>query len=343
VTTRRHERGRAAHAAKSAQIEAMLTARHVRFTFEPNLSIAKIREVEGNQVRFGEHRAPKDMVERYALQMKAGARFPAIVVNERHELIDGNTRLASARRNGATAIAAYVCSDLSALEARSLSVELNQSHGLAMTEEEVRAYVLRATDMGQSLDPRSCSRITGVKPRTLARWLAAHEFDRRARDTGFAAADVGPLSDATKASLNVARLRPVFAAATALAIEANISAAQLKPIITEANAAESESDALRVIATARELRGEDIRALAAGFKKTRRRSAGSAQHIGGLLRFEVEDLLDVAPEKQTETFERLERLRERVDSVLAQARHEWNVHPPQAEARPEPAGVLTEV
>src|SRR5574337_1929345 len=33
-----------------------------------------------------------------------------------------------------------------------------------------------------------------------------------------------------------------------------------------------------------------------------RRSKGSAQHIGGLARFEVGDLLDVAPEKQYETF-----------------------------------------
>ena len=85
------------HPAVSLQIESKLTARQVPFTFEPNLAIETIREVEGNQVRLSEHRAPKAMVARYAAQMKGGAIFPAIVVNGRHELIDGNTRWTAAQ------------------------------------------------------------------------------------------------------------------------------------------------------------------------------------------------------------------------------------------------------
>ena len=61
------------------------------FAFEPNLDIDQIRDVEGNQVRLSDHRAPKETVDRYAQQMKAGAIFPAIVVNDRYEIVDGNT------------------------------------------------------------------------------------------------------------------------------------------------------------------------------------------------------------------------------------------------------------
>src|SRR4051812_14620121 len=82
----------AAHSASSNQVEDRLRARRVEFVFEPNLAIDAILAAEGHQVRLIENRAPADMVARYAQQMKAGAVFPAIVVNDRRELIDGNTR-----------------------------------------------------------------------------------------------------------------------------------------------------------------------------------------------------------------------------------------------------------
>src|SRR5689334_10820862 len=99
------ERGRSMHPSASTQTEGKLAARHVEFKFEPNLDITKIREVEGNQVRLTEHRAPKAMVDRYSQQMKAGAIFPAIVVNDRYEIIDGNTRWAASLRNKRDTIA----------------------------------------------------------------------------------------------------------------------------------------------------------------------------------------------------------------------------------------------
>ncbi len=119
--------GRASHPSASPQVESRLKARHLNYTFEPDFELDSIRDVEGNQVRRIEHRVPKDIVDRYAEQMKRGAVFPAIVLNDHHELIDGNTRTAAARRNGRRVIAAYVCRDVSALAARSLSVELNQT------------------------------------------------------------------------------------------------------------------------------------------------------------------------------------------------------------------------
>jgi hypothetical protein len=312
------------HPSASAQTEGKLTARHVQFQFEPNLDISQIRDVEGNQVRLTEHRAPKAMVDRYAEQMRAGAIFPAIVVNDRYEIVDGNSRWMAARRNKRETIAAYVCYEVSALQARSLSVELNQSHGLSMTDDEIRAFVTSAVEEGQVLDAKAYSRMTGVKSSTLARWVAVKHFDMRAVRHGITRDRFGTLPDSTQAALQVAKLSSVFEQVTALAIDARLPSAQLKAIITEANAGPSES--LAIVARARADRSDDIRAIAAGFKSARRRrSAGSALHIGGLLRFDVADLLDVPPDKHAEMYTRMSHLRQRLDGALTQARVEWNL------------------
>jgi len=331
--------GRSMHPSASSQIESKLAARHVSFVFEPNLRIDEIRDVEGNQVRLIEHRAPKAMVDRYAEQMKGGAVFPAIVVNDRRELVDGNTRWMAAQRNNRETVAAYVCSDLSALQARSLSVELNQSHGLSMTDDEIHAFVTSAVEEGQVLDTRAYSRMTGVKASTLARWVAAKHFEMRAARDGVMPGRFGSLSDSVRAALHVAKLRAVFLEVTALAIDARVPSAQLKAIIAEANAASSEADALAVVARARELWSDEVKAITAGFKSARRKSARSALYIGGLLRFEVSDLLDVAPDKQGDTFVRMSLLRERLDGALARASVEWAL-PKDGEDANEPARSL---
>lgn len=326
------------HLSVCLQTESKLTARQVPFTFEPNLAIEKIRDAEGNQVRLSEHRAPKAMVARYSAQMKAGAIFPAIVLNDHHELIDGNTRWAAAQANNKQTIAAYICSGLTALEARSLSVELNQSHGLSMTEEEIRAFLTNAVQEGQVLDPRAYSRMTGVKVSTIARWVAAKHFEIRAADQHIDALDLERLSTSVRAALNVAKLTAVFRAATTLAIDARVPAAQLKPIIAQANAAPSEAQALAVIAAAYDARSDEVKAHAAGFKRARRRSSGAAPHIGGLLRFDVSDLIDVAPERQPDTFARMRLLRERLDGALALASAHWDIaHPAQGEGAQAPS------
>lgn len=319
------ERGSSAHPSTSAQTESKLTARHVQFEFEPNLDIGQIRDVEGNQVRLIEHRAPKATVDRYAEQMRAGATFPAIVVNDRYEIVDGNSRWMAAQRNKKETIAAYVCHDLPALQARSLSVELNQSHGLSMTEGEIRAFVTSAVEHGQVLDARAYSRMTGTKASTLTRWVAVKHFEMRAAQHGITVEQYCRLPDSTRAALQVAKLSSVFVQVTDLAIDARVPFAQLKAIITEANAAPSEVDSMDVVARARADRADDIRAIAAGFKSARRKNVRSALHIGGLLRFEVDDLLDVPPDKRADMFARMSRLQERLNGALMRARDEWGI------------------
>src|SRR5215831_13448323 len=192
---------RTAHRAVSQQIEQMLRARSIEFDFEPNVLISEIRDVEGNQVRLTEHRAPKEQVARYAVAMKHGAQFPAIVLNDRLERIDGNTRLEARIKNGDATIPAHICHGLTPLEARSLSVELNQSNGLQMTDEEIRRFVDGAVQEGQHADIRSLSRMTGVTETKIARWVAETQFKGRAGREGIEERYVNALPPSTRAAL----------------------------------------------------------------------------------------------------------------------------------------------
>jgi hypothetical protein len=108
-------------------------------------------------------------------------------------------------------------------------------------------------------------------------------------------------------------------------------ASEVKKVVAQVNQAGSQAEALDIVSAAREERVEQLRSVASGFKPRERRSTGSAQHIGGLVKFEVDDLLDVAPEKQYETFGRLKILRDRLDIVVQRAQQEWELTPPPAE------------
>jgi hypothetical protein len=311
------------HPAASEQIESKLVARQIDHVFEPNLPLDAIQNAEGQQVRLDRNRAPKQMVEQYAEQMKRGAIFPAIVVNEHRQLLDGNARCTAALKRGQTVIPAYVCSGVTELEARSLSIELNQSHGLRMTDQEVRAFVAGCIRDGKDLDTKSYARMTGAKPSTIGRWVAVEKFRMRAAGAGLDPSDVAALSEAAQAALSGARLDSVYRAATALALAADLSATSIKAIVARANAAASEHDALAIVDGERLARNDEVRARNASIKA--RRSNRSTLHIAGLLHFAVDDFLDVAPENQPGAFRRLRMVRDLLDATVETAKTQWEL------------------
>lgn len=311
------------HSASSVQVEERLKARHIDYRLEPNYAIDQIADVDGNQVRLIEHRAPAEMVSRYAEQIKAGAVFPAIIVNERGELIDGNTRKLAALNAGRPTIAAYVCSNLTALEARSLSVELNQCHGLSMTTQEIHAFITGAVREGERLDTQAYARMTGVRPSTLERWKAQASYQIRAKRAGVSEVHVAALSESAQAALNGIRLTAVLVSATDLVTAAKVTVADVRKLVTAVNAAPSESAALRIVADERDSRAPDIRAIASGFTNGRGPGSRPAMHVAALLNLSVDDLLQVAPEKRAETLVRLRRLRDHLDTAVAFADREW--------------------
>ena len=305
------------HSASSPQTEERLTSRFIEFRFEPNLALEVLVTAEGNQVRQIEHRAPAAMVTRYAEQMKAGAVFPAIVVNDRYEIIDGNTRWQASIKAGKETIAAYVCTGLNALEARSLSVELNQCHGLSMSEEELRTFVRSVVQDGHSLDAKAYARMTGVRSSTLSRWVAQASFEKRAKAIGIPDTQVMMLSEGCQAALNPVRLTPVLRELTSLVVASKMTATDVRPLVAKVNAAPSEADALAIVAGERAARSDQIRAIANGFAAKQKASSRAAMHVGALLKMDPTALMEVAPDKRPEMVERLTALRDLLNGVLA--------------------------
>ena len=321
---------RTAHPAMSQQIEAKLAERKIDYDFEPNVRIEDIRDVEGNQVRRIEHRAPKERVERYATAMQHGAQFPAILLNDRMERIDGNTRLEAAKKSGLDTIPAYICHGVTTLEARSLSVELNQSNGLAMEEEEIRSFIVDAIQAGQQPEVKSLARMTGVKDSKITRWIADTKFKTRVRNSGIDEKVIEALPESARVALESTHLAPVFENLTVLTAESRMPVAEVKKLVGAVNSAPSQADALAIVSAERDARADQLRAVASGFKPKPRRSTGSAQHFGALLKFDVEDLLDVEPDRQFDTFNRIQVIRDRLDAVVRIAQEQWDLTPPPA-------------
>ncbi len=323
--TRNAKGSRTRHPASSVQIEERLVARYIDYRFEANYSIDAIVDVEGQQVRLIEHRAPIEMVIRYAQQMKAGAVFPAIVVNERGELIDGNTRRRAALKAKRSTIPACICRDLTRVQARALSVELNQANGLALDVRELHAFVRSAVLEGETLDTKTCARITGIPRSRLERWKAQAQFEQRAKRIGIHDADVGLLPESVQAALNSIRLVPVLKEAVALAAAARMPASAVRSMVTRANAAASEAAALTIIAEERAARAADIRTIASGFVARRRVGHRSKMHIAALLKLSIDDLLEVPPESREATIARLRDLREHAERAISAASARWHL------------------
>jgi hypothetical protein len=236
-----------------------------------------------------------------------------MVVSETFGVIDGNTRLAAALECGWTTIPAYVCSGLSEVQMRTLSIALNQTHGQRMTRAEIRSFVVSCARSGIDVDPRTCARITGEKPSAIARWLTIERCRSRAAARGLSLATV---SDSGIMALAPARLDRVFVELVDLATS-GAPASALRRTVSEANAADSEADAAAVITRAKTEAG--LAAQSDGV----RCSVRPALHVGGLLRFNVDDLLDVAPDKRPEAYADLRMVRDVLAAAVSTAEVSW--------------------
>ena len=119
------------------------------------------------------------MVERYTLMMRNGAKFPPIVVATNDKsVIDGNTRIAAARRLGYETIAAYVVKPAYASTARRIGAALNQLSGATLTDEELQAV---ARDFLEDQVPDGeIARRLGRTPEWARKFRRREEFTARA-------------------------------------------------------------------------------------------------------------------------------------------------------------------
>ncbi len=132
----------------------------------------KARAQRRVQVRERGHYAPKESVERYAIQM-AHSKFPPIVVTADDHIVDGNTRIEAALSRDNKFFPAIVLgvsysdgSEQQRSELLILAATLNSLNGVPLTAKEARVAV--ESFLARGIRAEQIARALGVKPSTVS-------------------------------------------------------------------------------------------------------------------------------------------------------------------------------
>jgi len=145
-----------------------------RWTEDAQFNISRLAVDRRVQVRDPGHYAPKDAVERYAVQM-AHSQFPPIVVTSDDYIVDGNTRVGAYLARDQKFIPALVLNVEFAgrtttkkqkNELHALAATMNAMHGSPLTAKETREVVGRFIELDWKAE--QIARAIGLRPSSVA-------------------------------------------------------------------------------------------------------------------------------------------------------------------------------
>ena len=232
----------------SEQVENWLTARGVKFKPCRRIPLDKIKHKESRLNQARAEALDPEMVDRYAVAVKAGESFPPIVVYKSGSgfiVIDGNHRDEAHVKAGVENITAYeVAEDTPSPLIELLTIEANTRHGMPTdTAWRVRqAMQLMAT--GEH-DIDTVTSALGVTAHQITAARRSAKADERARRVGLFGWDDLPVT--TRALLASVTSDPVFVAASEAVIDTKMPADDIKALLKQVKAANSEADALRTV------------------------------------------------------------------------------------------------
>jgi ParB-like chromosome segregation protein Spo0J len=233
---------------RGVQIEAKLVDWNIAYRYNPKLPIGNVRVVESAQTRSTEHIVDRAQVERYAAQMDNGAVFPPIVLMGDTLLLDGNTRLAAARKLRRKTIPVFHAEFPNAELGRSFAAALNQQNGRSLTTEEAQAAAISLLAFGHTEE--SVAREIGYSRTAIAHWRKEKEYHERAATT-LVVDQAASVAKTEQRKLADIKLNTPFAAAVNLVADVRPKAKDVTDLVAAIKEAPSEADALDVIARTR--------------------------------------------------------------------------------------------
>lgn len=233
---------------RGVQIEAKLVEWNIPYRYNPKLLIGNVRVVADAQIRSTEHLVDRAQVERYAAQMDGGATFPPILLMGDTLLVDGNTRLAAARKLRRKTIPAFHAEFPNGELGRTFAAALNQQNGRSLSSEEAHRAAISLLAFGYTEE--SVAREIGYSRTAIAHWRKEKEYHERAATTLVVeqAAKVAKIEQRKLADI---KQNTPFAAAVNLVAEVRPKSKAVTDLITAVKEAPSEADALEVIARTR--------------------------------------------------------------------------------------------
>jgi hypothetical protein len=268
------------------------------------------------QIRSEDHYAPAPKVAELRAVMKRGEKLPPIVVTQDGHIVDGNTRVTAARRNGFPTIQAIVL-DVKAEGAKesenrrlwALGAAFNARHGKGIDREELR----RAVGLIGSDPAYTATRIAaliGVTDSVVQSLLAEKRGRDRAEALGLqvnGSVGAGRLRVLGRASegLNDEPFKDLFS----LVQDSGLSAADIRQVVTRAKETKSDEGALGVLSQERQARRDQISEYRASGKAVPPNSAKLRQRLGFILNFEASprDLVEHNPDLVREHADLIER------------------------------------
>lgn len=217
------------------------------------------------QVRAVNHYAPKEEVERYAIQMADNV-FPPSIVTSDGWICDGNTRAGAKKlrkeRYGPVIVldvAWETASDKTRGELIALAATLNSQHGRALDRKEARAVAARLVEMNWKSE--QIARALGVKPGIVSQVKREIDAERKLTKVGLDSngglkgASLRALGQSPVLALNDVPYREV----AQLAADAGLNSGEIVSLAKEAKALGGDVEALALIAATREEFADRIR------------------------------------------------------------------------------------
>lgn len=295
-----------------APLEAKLKEWGLVYTVEREFPIADVTIKAEAQVRDREHLAPKDRVAEYFMQMKNGAVFPPILLRvPGNSLIDGNTRIAAAKRAGRKTLPAILVDTKTEDMAKILAASVNQMGGERLSASEAHEAALLM--WGAGYPDAAVAREVGRDLSQVRKWRDQRDALKRADELGLTKA-AALLSGTTVSALASIRLDEPFKAMTQLLSEVRPTEKASKAMVAQVVEASSEAVALKVID---DLRQELAPAGPPPRAATRSERPLANAAVGTLLKFEGRPSAVVDPRKAQEELERWQRLARVVNDVIA--------------------------
>jgi hypothetical protein len=280
------------------------------------------------QVREPRHYAPKESVERYAIQM-AHSVFPPIVVTADDWIVDGNTRVGAALRRDTKFFPAIVlgiawggASTKQRDELYALAATLNAQNGVPLTARETREVTARfvalgwkAEQIGRAIGVRA-SGVTAVKKEIDAATKLRHVgLDPNGSLNGASLRALG-----TKEALGLNDLP--YKELAKIAADAGLNASEIVTAAKEARAAGSDTGAAEVLTALRTEMGDRIREQSLTGHAKPPVSRQLRQHLGFVTKFagREQELIETDPKVSPTHLETLENAVRVLTAVIGMQR-----------------------
>ena len=299
---------------RCAPLEAKLNEWGLSFRVEPEFKVTDIRVEEAAQVRSGSHIAPPDRVEEYAQQMRNGAMFPPLLIRKAGNiLIDGNTRLAAAKKIGRRFLPVIIVDAKTEDTAKMLAASLNQMGGERLTAQEAHEAALVMIRM--DYPDAAIARELGRDQSQVRRWRAQRDVLSRAETLGLG--DLEQFMSRTVAgTLGDIRLEKPFVETAKLFQQVPLKEKEARDFVGEVVQAPSEEAALQVVKD----KLEELSPVGPPPRRPTREIPLARAAIGNILKFEGRPSAAFDPRKKGEEEERWTHLGKVVAEIVAAIR-----------------------